>query len=190
MIVGLGNPGPRYEMTRHNIGFLVVDELARRFGVAGWKTKDGAAHAQLAARRVVLLKPQTFMNDSGTPTSRASHWYKVDAARMLVVSDDIDLPFGRMRMRASGSSGGQNGLKSIIEHFGEGFARLRLGIGREAGDPIDYVLAPFSKDERPALATIVETAANAAERWLSDGPQAAMQDVNGWRLPSDLPPGS
>jgi len=130
------------------------------------------------------------MNDSGTPTASAARWYKIEPERMLVVSDDLDLPFGRIRMRASGGSGGHNGLKSLIEQFGEDFPRLRIGIGRDGRDTIDYVLATFSSEERSGLELIVPIAANAAERWLAEGPTAAMQDVNGWKLAAETPPGS
>ncbi len=169
---------------------------------AQWKTKDGARVAHAAARGVVLVKPLSFMNESGIPVQRIAAWWKAAPADILVVSDDLDLPFGRLRMRASGGSGGHNGLKSIIAHLGEGFARLRIGIGRggfggrdsadaesshstdaESSDAIGHVLSRFSQAEERSLATVAEAAADAALQWLDEGPVAAMNVVNAWRLP-------
>ncbi len=182
IVAGLGNPGAKYERTRHNIGFRVVDEVARRFGDASFKKKDGAQIAHVASRAVILVKPLSFMNDSGIPLGRLAAWWKTPPAEMLVVSDDLDLPFGRLRMRASGGSGGHNGLKSIIAHTGEAFPRLRIGIGRGRSDTIDYVLANFSGVEERDLRAIVEVAADGVERWLERGATDATQFVNGWRL--------
>jgi PTH1 family peptidyl-tRNA hydrolase len=156
---------------------MVADELARRFGAA-WREKGGAAESYLPARALVLLKPLSFMNDSGVPLQRVAAWYKVPPERILVVSDDLDLPFGRLRMRASGGSGGHNGLRSIIAHFGEAFPRLRVGIGRSRLDAVDHVLSPFDEAEWAELPTIVSTAADGAERWLAEGIVPAMQQVN------------
>ncbi len=156
---------------------MVADELARRFGAA-WRQKGDAAESHLPARDLVLLKPLSFMNDSGVPLQRVAAWYKVPPERILVVSDDLDLPFGRLRMRASGGSGGHNGLRSIIAHFGEAFPRLRIGIGRSRLDAIDHVLSPFEEAEWADLQAIVGSAADGAERWLDDGIVAAMQQVN------------
>lgn len=181
IVAGLGNPGSRYERTRHNVGFRVVDEVARRLGVASWKTKDGAQQAHVAARAVVLAKPQSFMNESGIPLGRIVGWWKATPAEVLVVSDDLDLPFGRLRMRANGGSGGHNGLKSIIAHLGEGFPRVRVGIGRGRTDTIDYVLANFSVDEERALPELIDVAADGVMRWLDTGATDAIQYVNGWR---------
>jgi PTH1 family peptidyl-tRNA hydrolase len=159
----------------------VVDEVARRFGVTNWKKKDEAFQAHVAAKRVVLVKPLSYMNESGRPLSRIAGWWKAPPADVLVVSDDLDLPFGRLRMRASGSSGGHNGLKSIIEYFGEAFPRLRLGIGRGRSDTIDYVLSNFTPEEERALPELISIAADGVERWLERGPTDAVQYVNGWR---------
>jgi PTH1 family peptidyl-tRNA hydrolase len=183
----LGNPGPQYAQTRHNFGFMVLDELARALDSDGWKVKDGSAQLPLIARKVVLVKPLTFMNVSGEPAARVASWYKVDPADILVVSDDLDLPFGRMRLRGSGGSGGHNGLKSLIAHFGEGFPRLRLGIGRptqpgdENADAIDHVLAPFTPSERTTLGAVTEAGAQAVVRWLNGGIEPAMQFANAWQ---------
>ena len=181
IVAGLGNPGAKYERTRHNIGFRVVDEVARRFGDASFKKKDGAQIAHVAARAVILAKPLSFMNESGIPLGKLAAWWKTLPAEMLVISDDLDLPFGRLRMRASGGSGGHNGLKSIIAHAGEAFPRLRIGIGRGRSDTIDYVLANFSSDEERDLRTIIDIAADGVERWLDRGATEAIQFVNASR---------
>jgi PTH1 family peptidyl-tRNA hydrolase len=158
-----------------------VDELARRFALAGWRAKDGAAQGLLRERELLLTKPQTFMNSSGSPLRIIASWYKVPPERMLVVSDDLDLPFGKLRMRRSGGSGGHNGLKSIIALFGEDFPRLRIGIGRDhEGEAIDRVLGKFSEMERAELPAIVGAGADSVERWLDDGIDAAMQFANAW----------
>ncbi len=181
IVAGLGNPGAKYERTRHNVGFRVVDEVARRLGVAHWKNKDGMQQAHIAARSVVLAKPLSFMNESGIPLGKLAGWWKAAPADLLVLSDDLDLPFGRLRMRASGGSGGHNGLKSVIAHVGEGFPRLRVGIGRGRVDTIDYVLSNFSGDEERALETLVGVAAEGVLRWLDRGATEAIQYVNGWK---------
>ncbi|GAC1300696.1 MAG: aminoacyl-tRNA hydrolase [Vulcanimicrobiaceae bacterium] len=193
VIAGLGNPGQKYERTRHNVGFRVVDEVARRLGATSWKKKDGAEQAHVAARAVVLVKPLSFMNDSGLPLGRIAGWWKAPAPGLLVISDDLDLPFGRLRMRASGGSGGHNGLKSVIAHFGEAFPRLRVGIGRGRSETIDYVLSNFAPDEERELATLVGVAADGVERWLAGDMTGAIQLVNAWRPASEAvltPPAS
>jgi PTH1 family peptidyl-tRNA hydrolase len=159
----------------------VVDEVARRFGVATWKAKDEARQAHVAARNVVLVQPLSFMNESGGPLGRIASWWKTEPADVLVISDDLDLPFGRLRMRASGSSGGHNGLKSIIARFGDGFPRLRIGIGRGRSETIDYVLSNFSVDEERALPELIDVAAEGVQRWLERGAIDAIQYVNAWR---------
>ncbi|GAC1568691.1 MAG: aminoacyl-tRNA hydrolase [Vulcanimicrobiaceae bacterium] len=181
LVAGLGNPGQKYERTRHNVGFRALDEVARRFGVENFKKKDGAQQVHVAARAVVLVKPLSFMNESGLPLGRIASWWKAAAPELLVLSDDLDLPFGRLRMRAGGGSGGNNGLKSVIATFGESFARIRIGIGRNRGETIDYVLGNFSVDEERALEAIVAVAADGVERWLASDPAGAIQLVNAWR---------
>ncbi len=179
-MVGLGNPGSRYEQTRHNVGFRVADELARRLEMPPWKSKDGALQTHLAARRLVVAKPQLFMNNSGPPVARMVGWWKVDRPDLLIVYDDLDLPLGKLRMRASGSSGGQNGLKSILEALGtQDVARLRVGIGR-GRDAIDHVLAPFSSDEVPVLERALSAAADGVERWLNGPFERAAEWTNSW----------
>ncbi len=187
MVVGLGNPGPEHARNRHNIGFQVVELFAARHGLEfdrmqkrarlalGRVTLDGRAE------RVLLAKPLTFMNVSGEAVGPLASFYKVPPARILVVCDDLDLPVGRLRLRASGGSGGQKGMKSIIQHLGtEETARLRVGIGRPPGrmDPADYVLQNFSREQEEEMAIARVRAADAIETWLAGGIEAAMNQYN------------
>jgi PTH1 family peptidyl-tRNA hydrolase len=155
--------------------------VARRLGAPEWHVKGKAAETRVADRSLVLVKPLSFMNESGVPLQRVAAWWKVTPADLLVVSDDLDLPLGRLRMRASGSSGGHNGLKSIIEHFGEAFPRLRVGIGRSNDTTLDHVLSAFTPEEESALAPAIEKAADGVVAWLDSGIVEAMNLVNGWR---------
>ena len=186
VICGLGNPGDRYRFTRHNVGFRVVDLLADRWALTGQgRVRDGAA--VLEARppepigRVLLVKPMRFMNRSGGVLRSALRQTDVDVtSELLVVTDDIDLPLGRLRLRRSGSAGGHNGLRDIIGAFGtDEIQRLRVGVGR-AGEAADHVLATFRPDERDAASAVVQVAADAAELWLRDGLDAAMNTFNGY----------
>jgi PTH1 family peptidyl-tRNA hydrolase len=185
---GLGNPGERYRYTRHNVGFRVVDLLADRWGLTGaGRIRDGAA--VLEVRRedpigdVLLVKPMRYMNHSGPPLRAALRQTEVDiTSDLLVVADDIDLPLGRIRLRRSGSAGGHNGLRDIITAFGtDEFSRLRVGVGR-SGNAIGHVLATFGADERELADEMVRVAADAAERWLAEGIEAAMNEFNGGDL--------
>jgi PTH1 family peptidyl-tRNA hydrolase len=181
LVVGLGNPGSRYANTRHNAGFMVVDALAGRWGLGAreWQKKGEARYAIDRSRNAILVKPQSYMNLSGGPTQSLATFYKVPPERILVVVDDLDLPFGTLRMRADGSSGGHNGLKSLIETFGQGFPRLRVGIGRgHDPDAIDRVLSEFSEIEQKELPALIERAVLGTETWLTDGIAAAMNRVN------------
>lgn len=185
VICGLGNPGERYRLTRHNMGFRVVDLLADRWGHTGaGSLKDGAAVLEVSQPeplgRVLLVKPMRFMNRSGDPLRAALRQTEVELEMdVLVVSDDIDLPLGRVRVRRSGSAGGHNGLRDIITTFGTNeFARLRVGVGR-AGEVVDHVLATFGPDERELADEMVAVGADAAERWLVDGVDATMAAFNG-----------
>lgn len=182
LVVGLGNPGSKYARTRHNAGFIVVDELAARWGLGprDWQRKNEARYAIDRSRNAILVEPQSYMNLSGRPVQGLATFYKVPPERILVVVDDLDLPFGRLRMRAGGSSGGHNGLKSLIEVFGEGFSRMRIGIGRgyEEYDAIDRVLGDFSEPERKELPAIVDRAVAGVETWLTQGVTQAMNLVN------------
>jgi peptidyl-tRNA hydrolase, PTH1 family len=185
VICGLGNPGERYRFTRHNVGFRVVDLLADRWGLTGaGRVRDGAA--VLEAPRddpigpVLLVKPMRYMNHSGPPLRAALRQTDVDVSSdLLVVSDDIDLPLGRVRVRRSGSAGGHNGLRDIITAFGTNeFSRVRVGVGR-SGSAVGHVLATFGADERDLSDEMVRVAADAAERWLAGGIEAAMNEFNG-----------
>jgi PTH1 family peptidyl-tRNA hydrolase len=185
VICGLGNPGDRYRHTRHNVGFRVVDLLADRWGLTGeGRLRDGAA--VLEVRRpepigtVLLVKPMRYMNRSGTPLRAALRQTDVDiGADLLVVTDDIDLPLGRVRLRRTGSAGGHNGLRDVIATFGtDEFNRLRIGVGR-AGEPASHVLATFRPDERDLATEMVAVGADAAEAWLAGGVDEAMNAFNG-----------
>lgn len=190
LVVGLGNPGQTYAAHRHNVGFRVVDALARRHGLAFTHRRGLArvAEGTIAGRRVILAKPQTFMNASGKSVARLSRAPNIPPERILVVYDDLDLPLGRLRLRAEGSSGGHRGLRSIIDALGtQQFARVRVGIDRPPGhmDPVDYVLEPFAARERPLLDDALARAADAVECWLHEGILAAMDRFN---RPADASP--
>lgn len=185
VICGLGNPGERYRLTRHNVGFRVVDLLADRWGLTGeGRVRDGVAlmevHRPEPVGEVLLVKPMRYMNASGGSLRAAMRQTDVDVTSdLVVVADDIDLPLGRVRLRRSGSAGGHNGLRDIISSFGTNeFARLRIGIGR-TGDAVDHVLATFKPDERELADEMVQVGADAAERWLLDGIDEAMNVFNG-----------
>jgi PTH1 family peptidyl-tRNA hydrolase len=183
----LGNPGREYERTRHNVGFMAVDALAKRYGAAAWKSKDGARQVYDSTRKVVFVQPQTYMNNSGVPIRLVASWYRTPPEDLLVMYDDMDLPFGKLRMRPFGGHGGHNGMRSIIATMTAAFPRIRIGVGRPeraayAADPIDYVLGPFDGAERAALPGIVEAAANGAALWLEESLEAAMQFVNAFTL--------
>lgn len=184
VICGLGNPGERYRLTRHNVGFRVVDLLADRWGLTGeGRVHDGAALLEVRHPehgRVLLVKPMRYMNRSGVPLRAALRQTDVDiTADVLLVTDDIDLPLGRLRLRRSGSAGGHNGLRDVIASFGtEEFNRLRIGVGR-AGQAASHVLATFRPDERDVATEMVAVGADAAERWLRDGIDEAMNAFNG-----------
>jgi PTH1 family peptidyl-tRNA hydrolase len=159
--------------------------LARRLGIDGeWKTRDGARQIVDRAHGVILAEPQTFMNVSGEPMQRIAAWHKVPPAHILVVVDDLDLPFGKLRMRERGSSGGHNGLKSLIAFFGEDFPRLRIGIGRDAGgEAIDRVLSPFDPDEEAQLEPLVDACVEGIALWMRGETVTAINFVNSARRP-------
>jgi peptidyl-tRNA hydrolase, PTH1 family len=191
VICGLGNPGDRYRWTRHNVGFRVVDLLADRWALTGeGRLRDGAA--VLEARRpepvgrVLLVKPMRYMNRSGAPLRAALRQTDADVGEdLLVVADDIDLPLGRVRLRRSGSAGGHNGLRDIIAALGtDEFARLRIGVGR-AGEAASHVLATFRPDERDLATEMVAVGADAAELWLAEGIDAAMNAFNGLEVAAE-----
>ena len=178
-MVGLGNPGHEYADNRHNIGFLVVDELGRRLGAGGWKTKFGGEIGQTG--EIVLLKPQEYMNVSGGPVQRTASFYKIEAKDIVVVHDDIDLDFGRLKVKVGGGHGGHNGLRSIIQNIGDAFIRVRCGIGKPIGGKervTGHVLGGFSKKEKEEVPFLVGGAADAVELILKKGTTAAMNQVN------------
>jgi len=184
LIVGLGNPGPRYAATRHNVGWRVAEELAARVGAASWREKCEAAVAEGRSRggKVVLARPMTYMNESGRSVRQLVDFWKIEREDVLMVVDDMAIDLGRLRLRAEGSDGGHNGLASIIAHLGHDcFARLRVGIGpapARTEDHAAFVLAEFRPEERPVVADTVRRAADAAECWMTEGLVQAMNRFN------------
>src|SRR3954449_9329854 len=183
LVVGLGNPGSKYEGTRHNIGFEVGDRLAEGGSGATFTRKfDGlVAETEIDFRRVLLLKPETFMNLSGRSVAQALRFYKLELADLLVVCDDLNLPLGKLRIRGGGSDGGQKGLRDITAHLGsDDYARLRIGIGdRGPIDATDFVLSRFRSAERPAIDDTLILASQAVAVWTTQGLANAMNRFNG-----------
>jgi PTH1 family peptidyl-tRNA hydrolase len=161
---------------------MVVDEIAQRLNMTSWKTKDGARQVYDSQRKLVLLEPQTFMNNSGVPLRIIASWYRTPPQSLLVIYDDMDLPFGKIRMRPFGGHGGHNGMRSIIATMTEQFPRLRVGVGRPQFESIDHVLSPFAPEEQQMLPKVIEAAADGAQRWLEEGLEAAMQFVNNLQI--------
>lgn len=197
MIVGLGNPGKQYENTRHNVGWRVIDRLAAKHGIALSKTEHKAltGSGTINGKKVLLAKPLTYMNLSGDAVQPLAHFYKIPTPRLLVIADDLDLPLGTLRIRKMGSSGGQNGLKHILQRMGDQVInRVRFGIGRPPGKmhAADYVLAPFRGDDEILAMEVTDRAVAAVETWLSDGIEIAMNRYNGTGEPkkkeSETPP--
>jgi len=184
LVVGLGNPGPRYAGTRHNAGFFVVEELAGRVG-GSFKAHKGRAdvvEARLGGRPAVLAKPKAYMNISGGPIVAISRFFKIPVERIIVVHDELDLPFGGLRLKRGGGEGGHNGLRSATAALGsKDYVRVRVGIGRPPGrqDPADYVLREFSAAERKELPLHIDRAADAVEAVISQGLEAAQNRFNG-----------
>lgn len=182
LVVGLGNPGSEYRRTRHNAGFLVVDELARRWNLRFGSPKKQArlALGEVAGVPVALLEPLTYMNVSGEAVARAQRELHLTAADVIVAYDDVDLPLGRIRLRPQGSAAGHKGILSIMGSLGtQEFARLRIGIGRpNGGDVRDYVLSPFTEDEEAVLADVLDRATAAIETFLTAGVDVAMNEHN------------
>ena len=189
-IVGLGNPGTEYAGTRHNVGFDVVDELARRWGAKLKKWKSTADLAIVKEREVLLVEPKTFMNESGLAVSGVMAFYKIQPADVLVIVDEIQLPLGKLRLRRSGSAGGHNGLKSVIAHVGQEFPRLRIGVDRGHPEAMlrHHVLSKFPLSERDVVERAVGRAADAVETFVSDGLQVAMNRFNMADEPSQPEP--
>lgn len=183
LIVGLGNPGREYEHTRHNAGFDAIDILAEKLGtdVKEKKHRGLCGKGMIGGEKVILLKPQTYMNLSGESVRAAADFYKIDAEHMIVLYDDIDLDVGKLRVRAKGSAGGHNGIKNIIAHMGtQEFPRVRIGVGAKPDrmDLADYVLGRFSQVERSVMEDAFEEAAEAAIAVVEDGIDAAMNRFN------------
>lgn len=184
LIVGLGNPGREYDQSRHNVGFSVIDLLCQRWSIEAKRRRHQGLCGGGVYRdsRVVLLKPQTFMNRSGESVGQAVTFYKVALNDLLVISDDMALEFGRLRLRGSGSAGGHNGLKNIISHLGTNeFARLRVGIGQgRSSNAIGHVLGTFDNEEQEEMGAVLERTAGAVESWIDKGIEAAMSEYNQW----------
>jgi PTH1 family peptidyl-tRNA hydrolase len=184
LIVGLGNPGKSYANHRHNIGFQIVELLARRHGLSFDRKQQQSdmAAGSIGGVKVLLAKPQTFMNDSGKAVRALMQFYKIQPTHLFVIADDLDLEFAKMRLRPEGSSGGQNGIKSIIQHLRtQVFVRLKVGIGRPPGrmDPAAYVLQDFSAEQEVEMSLLRQEAADGVEVWLKEGTVAAMNKING-----------
>ncbi|MFM7269353.1 MAG: aminoacyl-tRNA hydrolase [Cyanobium sp.] len=199
LLVGLGNPGERYLATRHNVGFMVLEQLAAAAPTAFRlqpRLQGLLAETGCGPSRLRLLMPQTFMNESGRSIRAALDWYRLTPSQLLVIVDDMDLPLGRLRLRASGSAGGHNGLRSTIQHLGtQDFARLRIGIGAPAADPrerrertVGHVLGRFSPEERPALKAVLEEVVDGIERIRRLGIERAGNRLNAYRFSLEEPP--
>jgi len=182
-IFGLGNPGREYERTRHNIGFIALDKLSVewKIEISRFRYKSLVGEGKFAGNRILLVKPQTYMNNSGAAVHSFMRFYKLDSDRLLIIHDDLDLPFGSIRIRKGGGSAGQRGMQSIISKIGtDEFARLRIGIGRPPGkmDPMDYVLKKFSHDSKTDLDLVLNTVVSSIEVMLIDGIERAMTIYN------------
>ena len=187
LIVGLGNPGPKYAETRHNAGFLVVDELCQRFGVS-YKRPGFSLRKKLAEEAktdtLTLIKPTTFMNLSGQAVQAYASKQGLKPEQILVIHDDLDLPFGRLRFKTEGGAGGQRGVKDTINRIGPNFLRLKIGIGRppERWTVENWVLSKFREEEKPLLEKVIQTAADSVEKLLAEGLEPAMQMYNGLEI--------
>jgi PTH1 family peptidyl-tRNA hydrolase len=183
LIIGLGNPGRKYRGNRHNIGFMVVDRLAADNGIQSSKVQNKAivGDGRVAGQRVILAKPQTYMNNSGDAVGPLANFYKMPPENIFVVYDEMDIPLGTIRLREKGGAGGHNGMKSIIQHIGQDFPRMRLGVGRPPGrmEPPAYLLQDFSNEQLPIVSDMIDEAIRAIETYLQEGIQMAMSRHNG-----------
>jgi PTH1 family peptidyl-tRNA hydrolase len=184
ILIGLGNPGRQYGRNRHNVGFMLIDRLAVRLDAKGMRLQSKAliSTATYLGSKVLLAKPQTYMNLSGDAVQSLAHFYRLPLENLLVAHDDLDLPFGTLRLRPGGGHGGQKGVASAIERLGSrDFARLRIGIGHPPGrtDPADYVLQDFAAADRDQLAAILDRSSEAVLTFITDGLDAAMNRFNG-----------
>lgn len=183
LIVGLGNPGPEYENTRHNLGFKVIDEMARRLGLAALRAKHHSfvGEGMINGHKVILAQPQTYMNDSGLAVRGLVDWFKIELNKLILVYDDVDLEVGQIRLREKGSAGGHHGIESVISSLGSSeFSRVRIGIGREDLNPdvTDYVLQKIPASQRETLEAAIISAADAAEEIIKSGCLSAMNKFN------------
>lgn len=183
IIAGLGNPGSEYARTKHNVGWMLVDALAERLGAGDWRQheKGLVAEARIGAEKVLLVKPQTYMNNSGECIGPLMRWYKLEPEDVIAVHDDMDIPAGMVRIRKKGSAGGHNGIKSLIAHIGsEKFGRVRIGVGRPlpGWSVINHVLAPFSDEDVPKIREAIEYLLPAVECIVSEGYDMAMNKYN------------
>ncbi len=184
MFAGLGNPGAEYAATRHNVGFMLADALAARWGATAWRTKQDAlvAEARLGAEKILLVKPLTYMNESGRAVGPLLSWYKLEPGDLIVAHDDMDLPVGTIRLRKKGSAGGHNGMKSILYHVkDENFPRVRIGVGHPAHEHeqvIRHVLSPFSGEDEQTIRKTIEYLLPAVESIIVEGIDLAMNKFN------------
>jgi PTH1 family peptidyl-tRNA hydrolase len=189
LIVGLGNPGPQYSWTRHNAGFMVLDRLSRLSAIpVTRKAFSGlAGDGNWEGERVYLLKPQTFMNLSGRSVAEALRFYKLSLSDLIVIHDDLDIPFGNVKLKQGGGHGGHNGLRSLAQELGSpDYARIRIGVGRPVhGDVVNYVLSSFAKDEMDVLLEVLDGALDALEMLLKEGMPKAMSIFNGKKLATE-----
>jgi len=183
LLVGLGNPGQKYARTRHNVGFDVVDRLGERWGIAVTRSSSQSlvGDGLVKNERAVLMKPQAYVNRSGGPVRAAMDFYKVPLENVLVVHDELEVPFGRVRVKRGGGHGGHNGLRDLNQHLGPDYPRVRVGTGRppEGWDPADFVLARWREDEGQEVLRMIERAADAMESVITDGVDATMNRFNG-----------
>ncbi len=187
LIVGLGNPGRRYASTRHNIGFMVINALSREMGVSltGRRFHSRNALTERDGRELILLRPATYMNLSGKSVKACADHYKIDNDHILIIHDDLDLPFGKIKLVSRGGAGGHRGIQSIFDHFGsKAFSRIKIGVGRpENGEKIeDYVLSPFYESQKETLKDVLNFSIHACDLFLSEGIEVAMNRINGKNL--------
>ena len=182
LLVGLGNPGSKYESTRHNMGWLALDSLMEKekFALNKLRFKAWTGMLDYKGHKILVMKPQTYMNLSGEAVGEAARFYKIPADHVIVISDDISLPLGKLRVRGSGSAGGHNGLKNIIAHLGtDAFPRVKVGVGAPEHDIVDWVIGPFTANERKVIDGVLDRALGAAECIITDGVSAAQNRYNG-----------
>ena len=183
IIVGLGNPGREYAQTKHNVGFMLVDALAEKLGIADWQSKFDAliAEGRMGTEKILLVKPQTYMNESGRAVGPLMNWYKLMPEQLIVAHDDMDIPAGTIRIRKKGSAGGHNGIKSVLAHVGdENFSRVRIGIGRPlpGWTVINHVLAPFQEEDVPKIKEAIQYLLPAVECIVTEDIDKAMNLYN------------